>query len=193
MLKTALIIYIFYIVAYIVLISRFLKHKRGFSIFRTPVSYLATLPKPYNRYFNILTTFYGLSSLLLPYLLANTYTGNNYAYICSILLIIVSLGTSLLGFARVDNNEKAHIIVGGIIFSFVTITGIIFSFSNKLLSPSFLLLSNLSIVLALSSALLIFSCVKERKTKRYSLIEWFVLLQTIVWNIVFAYQLYNTI
>lgn len=162
---------------------------KRYSIGKCVVSLLATAPKPWNQFFNLSTSVYGLLGTILPISLLFILNLNLLSVTGIFVLFLVCLSTILVGFFPMNKNLKKHERVSYVVFSTVFVVGMIFAyiFERNDIFPEMIQIINTWVIF--NSILLFISFLMNKRADPNPLFEWMTLISTIIWNFILAISL----
>lgn len=190
-----LTIYLIYIPVFLIVLLVLLRNNPAYSIRTKTVSELAFLDRPWSQIFDLLTFFYGLLGLFAVVKFITVNNVSPYVFICLISLAMVCLGTILEALFPLNVNKTRHFGATVILFFWLIITEITFSFSF-LISESYIWISLLSGFMLFMTLILLYKARRHVKTlgnynnsPEYCQWEWALILTTFAWNFLFTLTL----
>lgn len=186
--KNDLIINIFLII-FIVYIPSFafaLFHRlKSNDIKEKSISSLAKDKYPYNIAFNLGVSIYGLLSIFSIIKFYKSFQ-SDYSLLMSVLYIIISLSTILVGVFPVSKSSFKHKVVAIILFASLLVLEALFSFAF-LSFPGFTIVSAFSAVLLFFTILLVLNANRKLESRVFFKYECAVLMGTFFWNMIFSF------
>ena len=182
--KYFLILFIFYLPAYLAVVLYLRSKIEGYSMRAHMVSYLAHSSEPWRSVFNVSTMLYGGLSIVVPITLY-TLVGPNLPFELGIAsLLATGTATILIGLFPMDRRLKVHNIIAFFAFLSALFAGLVFQFifNQGLLHSS--LMEGVNVVMIGITFLLGMSLLFRRQES--SLLEWIAFSCTIAWNFLLA-------
>ncbi len=148
------------------------------------ISSLAKDKYPYNIAFNLGVSIYGLLSIFSIIKFYKSFQ-SDYSLLISVLYIIISLSTILVGVFPVSKSSFKHKIVAIVLFASLLVLEVLFSFAF-LSFPGFKIVSAFSAVLLFSTILLVLNANRKLESRVFFKYECAVLIGTFIWNMIFS-------
>lgn len=149
------------------------------------ISSLAKDKYPYNIAFNLGVSIYGLLSIFSIIKFYKSFQ-SDYSLLMSVLYIIISLSTILVGVFPVSKSSFKHKVVAIVLFASLLVLEALFSFAF-LSFPGFIIISSISFILLFCTTFLIANANKRLESRAFFKYESAVLIGTFIWNMIFSF------